>query len=164
MFDALTNLLAVFRFGWSDLLDIAIVSFLIYQFLSIIRHTRAVQIIVGGIFVVALYYASELVTLRTVNWVVGEMFGYAVFAAIVLFQNDIRRGLSLIGRDSFFRLVTRRAVTDQTIEAIVKTVSALSAQKRGALVAIERDIGLRTYVDSGTSLDAKVNYLSLIHI
>ena len=79
MFDALTNLLAVFRFGWSDLLDIAIVSFLIYQFLSIIRHTRAVQIIVGGIFVVALYYASELVTLRTDNWVVGEMFGYAVF-------------------------------------------------------------------------------------
>tara|TARA_B100001750_G_C15440093_1_gene563089 strand:+ start:120 stop:935 length:816 start_codon:yes stop_codon:yes gene_type:complete len=164
MFDALTNLLAVFRFGWSDLLDIAIVSFLIYQFLSIIRHTRAVQIIVGGIFVVALYYASELVTLRTVNWVVGEMFGYAVFAAIVLFQNDIRRGLSLIGRDSFFRLVTRRAVTDQTIEAIVKTVSALSAQKRGALVAIERDIGLRTYVDSGTSLDAKVNYDLLVSV
>ena len=164
MFDVVTNLLVVFRFGWSDLLDIMIVSFLTYQFLSIIRHTRAVQIIVGGIFVVALYYVSELVTLRTVNWLVGEMFGYAVFAAIVLFQNDIRRGLSLIGRDSFFRLVTRRAVTDQTIEDIVGAVSSLSNQKRGALLAIERDIGLRTYVDSGTSLDAKVNYDLLVSV
>ena len=164
MFDVVTNLLAVFRFGWSDLLDVAIVTFLIYQFLSIIRHTRAVQMVVGGVFVVALYYASELVTLRTVNWLVGEMFGYAVFAAIVLFQNDIRRGLSLIGRDSLFRLFTRRAVTDQTIEDIVNAASSLSNQKRGALVAIERDIGLRTYVDSGTSLDAKVNYDLLVSL
>lgn len=164
MFDVVTNLLAVFQFGWSDLLDVAIVAFLIYQFLSIIRHTRAVQMVMGGVLVVALYYASELVTLRTVNWLVGEMFGYAVFAAIVLFQNDIRRGLSLIGRDSLFRLVTRRAVTDQTIEEIVSAVSTLSARKCGALVAIERDIGLRTYVDSGTLLDAKVNYDLLVSV
>jgi len=164
MFDVVTGVLVGARVGWRDLLDIAVVSFLTYEFLKLIRHTRAVQIVVGGVLVVGIYYASELATLRTVNWIVGDMFGYIVFAAIVLFQADIRRGLSRFGRAPFFRHLARRGTTDETIEEIVTAAGMLASRKIGALIAMERGIGLRTYVDSGILLDSRVTYDLLVSV
>src|SRR5574339_555186 len=78
--------------SWWDVLDIAIVSILIYEVLKLIRGTRAVQMAVGGALAVALFYLSRLAELETVNWLIRNLVGYVVFAAIVLFQSDIRRG------------------------------------------------------------------------
>ena len=72
--------------GWLDLFDIAIVAFLIYEVLKLVRRTRAAQMVLGILLVVGLYYASERAPLPTVNWLIRDMFGYIVFAAIVLFQ------------------------------------------------------------------------------
>ena len=107
--DYLTGLFGDVRIGWRDAIDIAIVAFLLYEFLKLIRRTRAVQIVLGGTIVVGLYYASEFTTLRTVNWIVRDMFGYIVFAAIVLFQADIRRALSNLGRAPLFKYLARPA-------------------------------------------------------
>ncbi len=164
MLDAVTGALGGVRIGWRDLLDIAVVAFLAYEFLKLIRHTRAVQIVVGGGLVIGIYYASELATLRTVNWIVGNMFGYIVFAAIVLFQADIRRGLSRLGRAPFFRYLARRGTTDETIEEVATAAGMLASRKIGALIAIEREIGLRTYVDSGILLDSRVTYDLLVSV
>ena len=162
-FEVIGGMLGI-RVGWRDVLDVAVVTFLIYEFLKLIRHTRAAQVVFGGVLLVGIYYASEFATLRTVHWIIGDMFGYIVFAAIVLFQADIRRGLSRLGRAPAFRYFTRRATTDETLEEVVTAAGLLASRKVGALIAIERGIGLRNYVDSGIPLDSRVTYDLLMSI
>ena len=164
MIDYVTGLVGSVRLGWRDALDIAVVAFLIYEFLKLIRQTRAVQIALGGAIVVGLYYASEFATLRTVNWIVRDMFGYVVFAAVVLFQADIRRALSNLGRGPFFRYLARATTTDETIEEVVTAASMLASRRVGAIVAIEREIGLRNVIESGIPVDSAVSYDLLVSV
>ncbi len=164
MIEGLASLLQQSRIGWWDLLDIAIVSVLIYELLKLLHRTHAVQILIGGGLIMLLYYAAQFTPLQTLNWLIGDMFGYAVFAVIVLFQGDIRRALARLGRAPFFRYVNRPAATDQTIEEVVEALRVLAERKIGAIVAIEREIGLRNYVESGIPLDAKVSYDLLVTV
>ena len=149
---------------WFDLVDIAIVAFLIYEFLKLIRRTRAAQMVAGVVLVFGLYYASERAPLSTVNWLIRDMFGYMVFAAIVLFQADIRRALSNLGRAPFFRYLARPTTTDETIEEVVVVATMLASRRIGAIIAIERQIGLRNYIESGIPLDSTVTYDLLLSI
>ena len=150
--------------GWLDLVDIAIVASLIYEFLKLIRRTRATQMVLGVLLVVGLYYASERAPLPTVNWLVRDMFGYIVFAAIVLFQADIRRALSTLGRAPFFRYLARPTTTDETIEEVVVAATMLASRRIGALIVIERSVGLRNYIESGIPLDSTVTYDLLLSV
>ena len=150
--------------NWLDLVDIAIVAFLIYEFLKLIRRTRAVQMVVGATLVVGLYYLSEWAPLPTVNWIISDMLGYIVFAAIVLFQADIRRALSNLGQAPFFRYLDRSATTDATIEEIVMAARMLAESRVGAIIVVERDFGLRNYVESGIPLDSTVSYDLLVSL
>ncbi len=149
---------------WLDLVDIAIVAFLIYEFLKLIRRTRAVQMVLGVLLVVGLYYASERAPLPTVNWLIRDMFGYIVFAAIVLFQADIRRALSTLGQAPFFRYLARPTTTDETIEEVVVAATMLASRRIGALIVIERTVGLRNYIESGIPLDSTVTYDLLLSV
>ena len=144
--------------GWWDLVDIAIVSFLIYEFLKLIRGTRAVQMGVGTLLIVAMFYISRLAPLQTVNWLIRNMLVYVAFAAIVIFQSDIRRALAHFGQAPFFRYFNRQESADETIEEIVVAATMLSSQKVGAIIAVEREIGLRNYIESGIPLDATLTY------
>jgi diadenylate cyclase len=150
--------------GWWDLLDIAIVSFLIYEFLKLIRGTRAVQMGVGTLIIVALFYGSRLAPLQTVNWLIRNALLYVAFAAIVIFQSDIRRALAHFGQAPFFRYFNRQEAADETIEEIVVAATMLSSQKVGAIIAVEREIGLRNYIESGIPLDATLTYDLLVTI
>ncbi len=150
--------------GWLALADLAVVAFLIYVVLKLIRRTGAVQMVFGAGLLVALYYVSELAPLPTLNWLVSDMLGYIVFAAIVLFQGDIRRGLSNIGRAPFFRYLTRPTTNDETIEEIVVAATMLASRRIGAIIAIERTVGLRTYIESGIPIDSSVTYDLLLSI
>ena len=156
--DYLTNLLRRPPVGWWDLLDIAVVSFLIYEFLKLIRGTRAVQMAVGSMIVVGLFYVSQLAPLQTLNWLIRNALVYVAFAAIVIFQSDIRRALAHFGQAPFFRYFTRQEVVDETIEEVVVAATLLAQQKVGAIIAIEREIGLRNYIESGIPLDATLTY------
>ncbi len=164
MIEGLGGVLRLSRIGWWDLLDIAIVSLLIYELLKLVRRTHAVQILIGGGVIVILYYVSQLTPLQTLNWLIRDMLGYIVFAAIVLFQADIRRALAHFGRAPFFRYLSRPETTDETIEEVVVALRMLAEQRVGALVAIEREIGLRNYVESGIPLDAAVSYDLLVSV
>jgi diadenylate cyclase len=94
---------------WWDLLDIAVVSFLIYEMLLLIRGTRAAQMAAGAGLLIGLFFASRWLHLETVNWLIRNLAGYVVFAVIVLFQADIRRALTHFGRAPFFRYLARTA-------------------------------------------------------
>jgi diadenylate cyclase len=144
--------------GWWDLADILVVSILIYEVLKLIRGTRAVQMGLGACVLVALFYGSQWGHLETVNWLVRNMIGYVVFAVIVLFQSDIRRALAHFGRAPFFRYLAKAESAEDTVEELVVVSSLLSSQRIGAIVAIERQIGLRNYIEGGIRLDAILTY------
>ena len=134
------------------------VSFLIYEVLKLIRGTRAVQMALGGCVLVGLFYGSRWGHLETVNWLVRNMIGYLVFAAIVLFQSDIRRALAHFGRAPFFRYLAKGESAEDSLEELVVASSLLSSQRIGAIIAIERQIGLRNYIEGGIRLDAVLTY------
>src|SRR5580765_6831477 len=150
--------------GWWDLADILVVSILIYEVLKLIRGTRAVQMALGGFVLVGLFYGSRWGHLETVNWLVRNMIGYVVFAAIVLFQSDIRRALAHLGRAPFFRYLAKGETVDETVEEIAVAAQMLSSQRTGAIVVIERQIGLRNYSEGGIPLDAQISYDLLVTI
>jgi diadenylate cyclase len=164
MSEYLSSLLRRPPLGWWDLLDIAIVSILIYEFLKLIRGTRAVQMAVGSLLIILLFYLSRLAPLQTVNWMIRNMLVYVAFAAIVIFQSDIRRALAHFGRAPFFRYFNTQESAGETIEEVVVAATMLSAQRVGAIVAIEREIGLRNYIESGIPLDAELTYDLLVTI
>ena len=150
--------------GWRDVIDIALVSLLIYEVLVLIRGTRAVQMAVGAGLAVALFYLSKILELETVNWLIRNMVGYVVFAAIVLFQSDIRRALAHLGRAPFFRYLATGETVDETVEEIAVAAQMLSSQRTGAIVVVERQIGLRNYSEGGIPLDAQISYDLLVTI
>src|SRR4051794_19268457 len=162
--DYLTSLFQRPALGWWDLLDIAIVSVLIYEFLKLIRGTRAVQMAVGSLLIILLFYLSRLAPLQTLNWMIRNMLVYVAFAAIVIFQSDIRRALAHFGQAPFFRYLNRQEAANETIEELVVAATMLSTQKTGAIIAIEREIGLRNYIESGIPLDATLTYDLIVTI
>ena len=150
-------ILSVVRhFGWWDVIDVLIVSVVIYEILKLVRGTRAVQMGVGAGLLVLLFYVSRWGHLETVNWLIRNMVGYIVFALIVLFQADFRRALAHFGRTPFGAYFARTQRTDETIEEIVVAAGLLASQRVGGIVAIERSIGLRNYIEGGIPLDATV--------
>ena len=150
--------------GVWDLVDILVVSVLIFEVLKLIRGTRAVQMVFGGASLVVLLYGSRWGHLETVNWLVRNLLSYVVFAFIVLFQSDIRRALAHFGRAPFFRYFTKVELAEEWVEELVVAASMLSTQRVGALIAIERKIGLRNYIEGGIPLEAKLTYLLLVSV
>ncbi len=150
--------------GWWDLLDILVVSILIYEVLKLIRGTRAVQMALGGGVIVGLFYVSRWLHLDTVNWLVRNLAGYMVFAVIVLFQSDIRRALAHLGRGPFFRHFAKPESAEESIEELVGAAGMLSKEGIGAIIAIERQIGLRNYIEGGIPLDAVLTYDLILSI
>jgi diadenylate cyclase len=149
---------------WWDILDVTIVSIAIYEILKAIRGTRAVQMAVGSALLVLMFYISRWGHLQTVDWLIRNLLGYIVFAAIVLFQADIRRALAHFGRAPFFRYFLTQEGAEETIEEIAVAASQLSAQRVGAIVVVERQIGLRNYIEAGLPLDAMLTYDLLVSI
>jgi diadenylate cyclase len=150
--------------GWWDLADILVVWFLIYQVLKLIRGTRAVQMALGGGMLVALFYGSRWAHLETVNWLIRNLAGYIAFGVIVLFQSDIRRALAHLGRAPFFRYFAKPESAEETVEELVVATNMLATQRTGAIIAIERQIGLRNYIEGGIPLDANLTYDLLLSI
>jgi diadenylate cyclase len=159
-----TSLLRRPPIGWWDLIDILVLWMLIYEVLQLIRGTRAVQMAVGGGLLVLLFYGSRWGHLETVNWLVRNLAGYIVFGVIVLFQSDIRRALAHFGRAPFFRYLAKTEAAQETIEEIVVAAGLLSSQRIGAIIALERQIGLRNYIEGGIPLDAVLTYDLLLSI
>lgn len=151
------------RIGFRDLMEITIIAILIYQFFLLMRGTRGWQMTLGLTALVVFYYLTRVFELRTVEWIFANFFTYFVFALIVIFQSEIRRGLAKLGRGHFFGGRLGRSDWD-TLDEIVHSSTNLSAKKIGALIVIEREIGLRNYVESGIKLDAFLTYDLLVTI
>jgi diadenylate cyclase len=150
-----------------DVVDILIVSFIVYELLKLIRGTHAVQMAMGIAVLVGMFYVSRGFQLETLNWLIRNVVGYVVFAAIVLMQGDIRRALVHLGRARFFQLFRRLDRVDaeeDVVEELTVAATTLAARGTGALIVIERSIGLRNYIESGIPLDARLTYDLLVSV
>jgi len=146
-----------------SIIDILVVAFLIYEFLKLIKGTRAIPMLVAVVLLVGAFWVAHIEQLRTVDWLITTLFPYAVFALIVVFGAEIRHALARLGR----RLSASRGgvfgATD-SYEDIVLAADHFSQTATGALIVIEREIGLRTFIESGVPLDANLSYDLLITI
>ena len=139
------------------ILDIAVVAFLIYQALLLLRGTRAVQMALGLALVITFFYLSSFSQLATLRWLLQNSLSYLFIAIIVIFQSEIRRALAHFGKTSIlsgFSSVNR----SEFYEEIVLAARTLAGRRTGALIVIERDIGLKNYIESGIALDSLVSY------
>jgi uncharacterized protein (TIGR00159 family) len=141
---------------WQDVLDISIMTFVVYQLINLIRGTRAAQMLMGLIIVLGTYLASQFLGLHTLNWVLDNLLASIVLVVVVIFQNDIRRALMQVGMGGAFSGADRVA-HGQGIEEIVRGVSLLASRQMGALLVLERDVGLKEYIEVGTWIDARVS-------
>jgi len=160
LLERIAGFFAATEFGWRDALDVLIVAFLIYQLLLFIRGTHAVQMALGGLVLVILYWASKLFDLQTVNWLLRTFLPYLVFGIIVVFQAEIRKVLAHLGKIGAF--TAQR--TDEVIDEVVLAATTLSAQRTGAIIVLEREMGLRSFIETGIALDAVVTYDLLISV
>jgi diadenylate cyclase len=137
-------------------LDILLVAMLIYQVLIMIRGTRAVPMLVGLTVLAILFYFARIGELTTLNWVVSRVLPYVVFALIVVFQSEIRHVLADLGRRLTF--LGASPTEGEAYDDIVLAANLFSQHQTGALIVIEREIGLRTHIESGVPLDARLSY------
>jgi diadenylate cyclase len=144
---------------WSTIsvaLDILLVAVVIYQVLVMIRGTRAAPMLAGVAVVAIIFYLARVGELTTLNWLISRLVPYVLFALIVVFQSEIRHVLANVGRRLRFG---RGSVSESdTYDDIVLAANLFSQHQTGALIVIEREIGLRTYIESGVPLDARLSY------
>lgn len=147
---------------WTDLIDIALMSFILYRTLLIIRGTRAIQSLAGLLVLMVVYVIADWLPLMSINWMLKQFFEISVLALIILFQEDIRKGLARAG--GRFVLQGRRSADLPLLEDIVRASYAMASRRMGALIAFERGGSLDEYVESASLLDARVSQSLLLSI
>ncbi len=138
-------------------IDVLLVAVLIYEFLVLIRGTRAAPMLVGAAVLALTFWVANVLELRTINWLISTLLPYGVFALIVVFQSEIRQALAKVGRRLTLTRMSQEAASE-AYDDIVLAANLFSQNQTGALIVIEREIGLRTYIESGVPLDAKLSY------
>jgi diadenylate cyclase len=139
-----------------SIIDILLVAVIIYEFLALIKGTRASLMVVGVAALGLAFYLSRLGNLSALNWLISTLLPYTVFALIVVFAAEIRQALARLGR----RLTLSRTAGSEAdaYDDIVLAANLFCQNQTGALIVIEREIGLRTYIESGVPLDARLSY------
>lgn len=147
---------------WTDGVDIALLWFLLYRILLLIRGTRAIQSLLGLLVVLLIYVLSGWFQLYALHWMLENFFGYIVLAVIILFQADIKRGLANAG-GRLFPSFKGKPDTGAT-EEIIRASFQMASRRIGALIALEREASLDDYADAGQRVDSRVSADLLIAI
>ncbi len=140
-----------------SIIDVLLVAVLIYEFLVLIKGTRAAPMLVGAAGLALAFWVAHVGDLRTMNWLISTLLPYGIFALIVVFQSEIRQALAKVGRKLTFARLSQAAASE-SYDDIVLAANLVSQNQTGALIVIEREIGLRTYIESGVPLDARLSY------
>ena len=138
---------------WQDIIDILIVSCIIYRIILLIRGTRAVQMLVGIIVITIIYFISSQLDLLALHWLLRTFLSSILLIVIIVFQRDIRRALTQMGKTPFQR---NQDMAAHEINEIISAAVYMARRRIGALIIIERETGLRDYIDSGFVIDANL--------
>jgi len=147
---------------WRDILDICIVSALLFQIILLVKGTRALTVILGLSLLFVVYFFARTLGLYTVSWILQHVFGSLFLVVIILFQRDIWQALGDIGTRSFWR---RPAIKKDNIQAIVRACGYMAKSRMGALIVIERSMPLGDMLaNAGVRLDATISYRLILSI
>ncbi len=163
VFDALKKFFSVYRI--TDVIDIFLVTFILYKGIKLVRETRAGQLVKGIAVLVLLTLFSSWLQFNTINYILRNTLQVGVVALLVVFQPELRRALEKIGRSNISRLFN--VMDDEAlimIDEVCRAAQSLSLDKVGALIVIERDTKLGEIVDTGTYIGAKVSAELLVNI
>lgn len=156
------------EFKLKDIVDILIVSYVIYKLIMLLRGTRAIQLLKGIIVVLVAWSLSYVFDLRTLQWMMNQMFTFGVLAIIIIFfQPELRRALEQLGRGKLFTRASSEEDQEVNVRIgeIMKTVNYLAKRKKiGALIVFERNTGLSEYIESGTQMNSLISSELLINI
>ena len=145
--------------GLNDVLDIAIVAFLVYKVLGFIRETRAEQLAKGLVVLVICTLLSDFLKLYTLHWLLSGVVSVGLIAIVVIFQPELRRALEHLGRSRFANIMSDidKEEAKRMVTEIVRAVESMSASRTGALMVIEKEITLNDIVETGTVIDAYIS-------
>lgn len=156
---ALETMMGSLNSAWFEVIasavDVLIVAFILYRVLLVIKDTRAFQMLIGLLIITLLYVVSPFLKLFTLNWILNKFLSPFILIIIILFQDDIRRGLARVGKSPFFGGMKQGAEAE-ALESLARACVSLAKKKIGALIVIEREVRLAEYFESGVPLDAKV--------
>jgi diadenylate cyclase len=147
------NILTGFRLH--DLVDIVLVAFVVYRVFMILRGTHAIQMLTGLLFLGVFYFLSNYFELFTIHFILRYFFDYLILIVIVLFQDDLRRALAYVGKNPFMATKTDQ-LERMVVDEIAKAATQMAKDRIGALIVIERETGLKNFIDTGAKLDASV--------
>ena len=146
---------------WRPILEILIIWWVLYSLFRLIQGTRAVQVVMGVIFFILIFQFARLLGLQTINWALGKLLAIGVIALLIIFQPELRRALARVGQNTMLRSFLQEG---GIMDEVVKACEVMSKKKIGALIAIEREVGLKNYVESGIPIDAQVSSELLLSI
>lgn len=149
--------------GWTDLLEIGLVAALLYRLLLVIQRTRAMQILMGVVLLAVTYGAARLLDLILIRALLENAFQYGAIAALVVFQPELRAALARLGQSRMIRVFQRlegSRVTDEVVEAVER----LSRNRVGAIIALEQEVGLEEYAETGSPVHARLSAEMLVTI
>ena len=153
----------------SDIIEILILSYVIYKILLWFKSSRAWTLLKGIVLIFLFTMLASLLQFNTILYILKNVFSIGILAVIILFQPEFRRGLETLGRKKFFDYIMHedteeRGLSDKTIYELIKTVTVLSANRTGALIVIEDKVALGEYIDTGIPIDAVVTNQLLLNI
>ena len=146
--------------GWTDIIDILLVAYVIYKAMSLVRETRAVQLLKGIAILIIATQVSEWLRLNAINYLLKYVMQFGVLAMIIVFQPELRRALEKVGRSNigtFLSFDSKEYDIDATVNEICTAAKEMSESKTGALIVIERNTMLGEIINTGTTVNANVS-------
>lgn len=149
-----------------DIIDILIVSYIIYKLIQLVRGTRAVQLMKGILVLMATWAVSTWFDLYTLKWMMSQIFNFSVLAVLIIFQPELRRALEQLGRGKLFvrSAMNDKDVIHQQLAEIMKAVQHMAKRRIGALIVFERKTGLSEIVESGIPMESRITSELIINI
>jgi len=163
-----TELLVQFKeFNWQAIIDIVLVTIIIYQLLMLIKGTRAVQLLKGLFVLLIVSVLSRQLGLKTLTWIVDNVWTMLLVALPVVFQPELRRALEQLGRGKFITMHPNSTTAEEykkLIDELVRCTQVLSQSRIGALIVIEKQTGIQEFIDTGVKIDGVVSSEFLVNI
>jgi uncharacterized protein (TIGR00159 family) len=150
-------------FRWQDGVDILLIAFITYRIILLIKGTRAVQMMAGLVVVLVAFILSRIGGFLTLHWILDNFLASFILVIVVIFQEDIRRALARVGRTPFFASSDTLSEL-QVLESVIKSAQTLAEKKIGALLVLERETGLRNYIERGVPIDAQMSKEMIVSI
>lgn len=149
--------LAQFSVNWKIVIEITILWFVFYRILVFLKDTKAVYVMRGIFILILAFFIFQKLGLNTLNWILTKIFAISVIGLIVIFQLELRQGLTRLGQQPLLYTGFRGEEIEMIVKEISSAVSIMAKKRIGALIAIQREIGLRNYIESGVILDAEIS-------